>query len=202
MEKAIRPQPPETSAILKGATPSSLVIIDELGRGTSTWDGMGLAWAISEHLMEDVGAATLFATHFHELTGLRGRVGVKNLHVKSAIDAAAGGLTMLYQIKEGSCDQSLGIHVAEFAGFPPEVVEAARQKAEELEEYQPKADKCDSEAEGRKRKGAGSVALREALLQFATASLEDLSEEELCKEAERWAGELKLLGPAITRQRS
>ena len=91
----------ESAAILKGASAASLVIVDELGRGTSTWDGMALAWAISEHLMDAVGCPTLFATHFHELTALRGGVGVKNLHVNAAIDPASGAVTMLHQVFGG-----------------------------------------------------------------------------------------------------
>jgi hypothetical protein len=93
---------------------------------------MGLAWAISEHLMASVGAATLFATHFHELVALQGPCGVKNLHVKAAF-GGAGGLTMLYKVHEGSCDQSFGFHVAEYAKFPPKVVEDARAKAAEAD---------------------------------------------------------------------
>ena len=121
----------ETANILNNATARSLVILDEIGRGTSTLDGLSLAWAIAEHIAADLRCRTLFATHYHELTDLAQRFrGVKNLNV--SVREWEDQVIFLHRIVEGGTDRSYGIHVARLAGVPREVLDRARQLLGEL----------------------------------------------------------------------
>jgi DNA mismatch repair ATPase MutS len=122
----------ETARILNTATPASLVILDEIGRGTSTYDGMSLAWAVVEHLHDHVGCRTLFATHYHELTDLAEKLaGVANLNV--AVREWQDQVIFLHQIVPGAADKSYGIHVAKIAGVPREVNDRAAEILATLE---------------------------------------------------------------------
>jgi DNA mismatch repair protein MutS len=115
----------ETANILNNATTRSLVILDEIGRGTSTFDGVSLAWAITEHLHDHVGCRTLFATHYHELVELeKTKSRLRNANV--AVKEDADDVVFLHQIVPGGADQSYGIHVARLAGLPSSVLDRAR----------------------------------------------------------------------------
>lgn len=123
----------EVSNILRHATSSSLLILDEIGRGTSTFDGLSIAWAVAEYISDKkiIGAKTLFATHYHELTEMEGQLsGVKNYCV--AIKESGEDIIFLRKIHRGSGDQSYGIEVAKLAGLPGWVVKRAQEILEEL----------------------------------------------------------------------
>jgi DNA mismatch repair protein MutS len=123
----------ETANILNNATPKSLIILDEIGRGTSTFDGLSLAWSIVEYLHNQVGAKTLFATHYHELTELAGRLPrLKNYNV--AVREWHDQIVFLRKIVEGGTDKSYGIQVARLAGVPKNVLERAKEILRNLEE--------------------------------------------------------------------
>ncbi|MFN9263931.1 MAG: DNA mismatch repair protein MutS [Acidobacteriota bacterium] len=116
----------ETAVILNTATRNSLIILDEIGRGTAPYDGLALAWAVVEHVHERIGARTLFATHYHELTVLAERLrGVANLHV--SVKEAGDQIIFLRRVEPGAADKSYGIEVARLAALPASVIERARE---------------------------------------------------------------------------
>ena len=122
----------ETAAIIHGATQRSLILLDEIGRGTSTYDGVSIAWAVTEHIHDHVGAKAIFATHYHELTQLGDLLDrVRNLNV--AVREAGERIVFLRRLEEGGADRSYGIHVARLAGLPGGVIERAWQLLSELE---------------------------------------------------------------------
>ncbi len=122
----------ETAAILHTATPRSLILLDEVGRGTSTYDGLAIAWAAVEYLHARVRAKTLFATHYFELTELAEQLsGVKNYHV--SVKETGGSVVFLRKVEPGAADRSYGIEVAKLAGLPNEVVVRAREVLAEHE---------------------------------------------------------------------
>ena len=135
----------EVANILNNATPKSLIILDEVGRGTSTFDGVSIAWATAEYIHENVGARTLFATHYHELAQLADSFpAVRNLNV--AVREWQGEVIFLHRILPGHTDQSYGIHVAKLAGVPREVVKRAGGILAHLEEHAVRPDSARQQA--------------------------------------------------------
>lgn len=124
----------ETAYILRSATPHSLIILDEIGRGTSTYDGLSIAWAIAEYLHADVqmGPRTLFATHYHELTRLEKTLPrLKNYNVR--VSDVGGKIVFLHQVQPGTADRSYGVHVAQLAGLPASIITRANELLQSLE---------------------------------------------------------------------
>jgi DNA mismatch repair protein MutS len=127
----------ETAVILNTATPRSLIVLDEIGRGTSTYDGLALAWAVVEHIHAKIRAKTLFATHYHELTGLAGQLpGVRNLHV--SVKESGDQILFLRRVEPGAAEGSYGIEVARLAALPISVIERAREILAHHEDFRPR----------------------------------------------------------------
>ncbi|MFM7469061.1 MAG: MutS-related protein, partial [Vampirovibrionales bacterium] len=122
----------EVADILNHATARSLILLDEVGRGTSTYDGMAIAWSITEYLVEHIGARTLFATHYHELNALEHSYPewVQNLRVR--VSEQDGALTFLYRIEAGAAQKSYGLQVARMAGVPKAVLTQADKRLSAL----------------------------------------------------------------------
>ena len=160
----------EASVILETATSDSLIIIDELGRGTSTADGFGLAWAISDYIIGKLSCPCLFATHFFELTSLEDKKKcVKNKHV--SVHTTDNEITMLYGVMDGPCTTSFGCNVAKMAGFPTGVIDEAKRKITVLENN----GKLDEE--GLKHKKVAE----ERMGQFANLDCEGLDSKAFCR---------------------
>jgi DNA mismatch repair protein MutS len=122
----------ETASIIHGATSRSLVLLDEIGRGTSTYDGVSIAWSVTEHIHERIGAKTIFATHYHELTQLGDLLpGAGNMNV--AVRESGEDIVFLRRLEPGGADRSYGIQVARLAGLPTDVLARARELLHELE---------------------------------------------------------------------
>jgi DNA mismatch repair protein MutS len=154
----------EVAAILNHATPASLVLLDEVGRGTATFDGLSIAWAVVEHLQKNTRARTLFATHYHELTELANLLPtVKNVHV--SVKETPNEIIFLRRVEPGSADKSYGIEVARLAGLPRSVIERAREvlKKHEQSEHELSETLTPGAHEGANGNGSGQSLMFTAL---------------------------------------
>jgi DNA mismatch repair protein MutS len=151
----------ETANILNHATRRSLIILDEIGRGTSTYDGLSLAWSVVEHIARDIGALTLFATHYHELTELETTLpGVANYSI--SVRETGDNIVFLRKVARGAADRSYGIQVARLAGLPPGVVHRAREILHGLESTGARSEIAAARERQAERGGPAQMALFEA----------------------------------------
>ena len=123
----------ETASIVNQSSEKSFIILDEIGRGTSTWDGLSLAWSIIEYINEKIGAKTLFATHYHELSDLENKIKKLSLH-HFEVKEIDEEITFIYQIMKGTANKSYGIEVAKLAGLPKSILDRAKEVLLKLED--------------------------------------------------------------------
>jgi DNA mismatch repair protein MutS len=169
----------EVAAILHHATPSSLVLLDEVGRGTATFDGLSIAWAVVEHLQRNTRARTLFATHYHELTELADLLPtVKNVHV--SVKETPSEIIFLRKVEPGSADKSYGIEVARLAGLPRSVIERAREVLKRHEQSEHELSETLTPGAGSSANGNGSQTVmftaldRDVIDKLKAANLDEL----------------------------
>ncbi|WLR52414.1 DNA mismatch repair protein MutS [Bacillus tianshenii] len=163
----------EAKNALTKATQDSLILLDEIGRGTSTYDGMALAQAIIEYIHDEIGAKTLFSTHYHELTQLAGALcNLQNVHVRAVEEQ--GRVVFLHKVQEGAADRSYGIHVAELAELPPSLIERAKVILAELETADVKDTKPSAQTE---RQGGNEEVVKEPEQQLSFFQTEQPTEK-------------------------
>ena len=160
----------ETALIINNATDRSLVILDEIGRGTATFDGLSIAWSVAEHLHDHIGCRTLFATHYHELTDLsKSRSAVQNYNI--AVREWNDQIIFLRKIVPGTADKSYGIQVARLAGLPGEIIQRAKDILDHLEANntaRPKKGSTKSSGKAKKKTAAKKKTSPEAADEPAT----------------------------------
>lgn len=185
----------ETARILNTATKRSLVILDEIGRGTSTYDGVSLAWAIIEHIHDVLACRTLFATHYHELTDLASSMpAIRNLNV--AVKEWDENIAFLHKIVDGAADKSYGIHVARLAGVPAEVNERAKQILAQLESEHLDDQGRPKVARNKKRSGDIQLTLfgfadHPLLDKIREANLDAMTPIEALRTLQQWQADLR-----------
>ncbi|RMG08814.1 MAG: DNA mismatch repair protein MutS, partial [Acidobacteria bacterium] len=188
----------ETATILRNATPKSLILLDEIGRGTSTFDGLAIAWAVAEYLHSspEHSAKTLFATHYHELTELAEILpGAKNYQI-AAVEQD-GKVIFLHKLQKGKASKSYGIAVAQLAGLPEKVIARAREVLKRLEKYElavfaeeNKAIKKASANQIAKQTTLFSLINETVIEELKTLELDSLSDAELRSRIQQIQGKL------------
>jgi DNA mismatch repair protein MutS len=169
----------ETAQIVARAGPRSLVLLDEIGRGTATFDGLALAWAITEHLHDQVGCRTLFATHYHELCGLEARLaGVRNVHV--AVHEHRGQIVFLHRVERGAAGRSYGIQVGRLAGLPARLLRRAQRILDRLETQERSAPSSQLDLFAPQASASEDLAAPEATTPLTPAAADVLAEIEDC----------------------
>nr|XP_032516742.1 DNA mismatch repair protein Msh2 [Danaus plexippus plexippus] len=175
----------ETAGILRNATADSLVLIDELGRGTSTYEGCGIAWAIAEKLSKEIQCFCLFATHYHELTRLAS-CGSRVVNSQALADVVDGRLVLLHRVVQGPAAKSLGLHVAKIADLPEDILQFAEEKQAELE-----TDLCEVESEVRSEDTSeGQAFIKEFLIKCKQIQEKNESDEKMMAEIKKLKQEM------------